>query len=269
VRARTALYDDDCTDDESFRYRYINKKGRSKFKGGCTDFVARKKKKRCRQRMIDGRKIRDICRITCGSCKKKKKKKKKKAFCSMERFIGTWRYTSPCKGAGVFELTVRCDDDKTKKRNNTCHVRDKKVMDATDDGDFVDIKEDETCVTEGVVVRTKDFVVYDSVNGNCLLPFVALDGGTCGDEISSEGLGVKAEIAAAAAVSDNKKDDASLMKIKFTRDEGESYYNDETPYEGYFVPSSGGGGRSLFLYNQQEYNVKDKCLEPPAQKLCP
>jgi len=62
-----------CTDNAFFEFIYTNKKGRSFNKGGC-EFVARKRKKRCRK-IIDGKKVRKDCPIAC------RVKKLTKNFC--------------------------------------------------------------------------------------------------------------------------------------------------------------------------------------------
>jgi len=59
-----------CIDDAEFKYVYMNKKGKEKIKKNGCDFVANKRKKRCRKK-INGRKVEDICPSSCRACDKK------------------------------------------------------------------------------------------------------------------------------------------------------------------------------------------------------
>lgn len=56
-----------CGDDPGFTYFHTNKKGKTKAYGDC-NFVARKRKRRCKRTQPDGLKVWHSCPITCRKC---------------------------------------------------------------------------------------------------------------------------------------------------------------------------------------------------------
>ena len=146
----------------------------------------------------------------------KKQNIKKEETCTMDNFVGEYKYLN-CEGV-VTKVEITCDDeDGTEENASKCEYKEHPLNDDADN----------MCFVHGSFDPITHISMDSARVGVCQLDFVPLTD-SCVD-VSPIGSGMKAEVDMATG------HDTSTLLLHFSTDGGSVYYNEEEPRETVFV----------------------------------
>jgi len=181
----------------------------------------------------DGRSNNQQRRIRNKYSKKDNKKQsiKKEETCTMDDFVGDYKYLN-CEGVET-KVDITCaaaaDDDGTAENTAQCEYKEHPLND-----DAANL-----CVFQGSFDPITQITMDSARAGVCQLEFVPLTD-SCANNVSPTGFGMKAEVDLTTG-----HDTTSTLLLRFSTDGGAVYYNEEEPRVTVFLHDDFPPGRKL------------------------